>query len=259
MDTRKATLLELGLLLIAALGCGKKGDGSQEPVRVLIAASTKEAVEEIAGLYTKDTGVEVKIVAESSSRLATQIVNDAPADLFLSANDKWADFVKEKGYAHESRPLLANNLVLIVPKGNPAGISKPEDLIGASVKHVALAGSAVPAGIYARQALQKLGLLDALEKEKKIVAGEDVRVTLTFVERGEAEAGIVYDTDARITDKVEVVHTFASNTHDPIRYPLVLLKAGQEKDTARKFFEFMQSPRASEVFKKQGFTTLSGK
>src|SRR5262249_31398846 len=160
---------------------------------------------------------------------------------------------------HATRPLLTNNLVLIVPKGNPARVSKPEDLTAASVRHVALAGPAVPAGIYGRQALKKLGLLDALEKRKKIVAGEDVRVALTCVERGEAEAGIVYDTDARITDKVAVVHTFGSSTHDPIRYPLVLLQAGQEKPAARKFFVFMQSTRASEVFKKHGFTTLPGK
>src|SRR6185369_14082380 len=137
-------------------------------------------------------------------------------------------------FAHEVRPLLTNNLVLVVPKGNPGGVSKPEELTGEAVKHVALAGPAVPAGIYGRQSLKKLGLLETLEKRTKIVVGDDVRVTLTFVERGEAEAGIVYDTDARITDKVEVVHTFAPSTHDPIRYPLVLLKAGQEKEAARR-------------------------
>jgi molybdate transport system substrate-binding protein len=96
-------------------------------------------------------------------------------------------------------------------------------------------------------------------KGKKIVSGDDVRVTLAFVERGEAEAGIVYDTDARITDKVEVVHTFDASTHEPIRYPLVLLKAGQEKEAARKLFGFMQSTRAAEVFKKHGFRPLPGK
>jgi molybdate transport system substrate-binding protein len=261
MDGRKANLFGLGLLVLVAAGCGntKEGDRSQEPVRILVAASTKDAVEDIAALYTRDTGVAVKVVAESSSKLATQIVHDAPADLFLSANDKWAAYVKEKGYAHTAWPLLTNNLVLIVPKGNPAHISKPADLAGTSVQHVALAGPVVPAGIYGRQALKKLGLLDTLEKGKKIVAGDDVRVTLTFVERGEVEAGLVYDTDARITDKVEVVHTFDSSTHEPIRYPLVLLQAGQEKASARKLFEFMQSAQAAEVFKRHGFTPLPGK
>src|SRR6185369_9150153 len=105
MLRRTHTLLGLGLFLLAGFACSKRGDNhkAQEPVRMLVAASTKEAVEEVAALFTKDTGIEVKVIAESSSKLATQIVNDAPADLFLSANEKWADFVKEKGFAHEVR------------------------------------------------------------------------------------------------------------------------------------------------------------
>jgi molybdate transport system substrate-binding protein len=250
----------LGLaLLVGAAGCGKPGEDGKGVLRVLVAASTKEAVEEIGRQFTKDTGVEVKVVAESSSRLATQIIHDAPADLFLSANEKWADLVQEEGYAQESLPLLTNRLVLIAPKGNPGKVGKPADLTGAGVKHVALAGPDVPAGIYARQALKKLRLLGDLERGKKIVAGDDVRVTLTFVERGEAEAGIVYETDAKITDKVQVVYTFDPSTHDAIRYPLVLLKAGQKKEAARKLFGFMQSARAKAVFEKHGFTMLSGK
>jgi len=261
MSGRLQELLGLGLVLLSGLACSKQGRDhqAQEPVRVFVAASTKEAVEEVAGLFTKDAGFEVKIVAESSSKLATQIVHDAPGDLFLSANEKWADYVKEKGYAQDTRLLLTNSLVLVVPKGNPARVSKPADLTGEAVKHVALAGEAVPAGIYGRQALKKLGLLDGLEKSNKIVSGEDVRGALTFVERGEAEAGIVYDTDARITGKVEVAYTFDASTHDPIRYPLVLLKTGQEKEAARKFFTFMQSAAAAKVFEKHGFTLLAGK
>jgi len=261
MFGRRPGLLGLGLLLVAGFGCSTKSENRQahEPVRVLVAASTKEAVEEVAALFTKETGGEVKIVAASSSKLATQIIHEAPADLFLSANEKWADFVKEQGYAQETRTLQTNRLVLVVPQGNPAHVNKPDDLAGEAVKHIALAGPAVPAGIYGRQALKKLGLLGALEKGKKLVPGDDVRGALTFVERGEAEAGIVYDTDARITNKVEVVYTFAPSTHDPIRYPLVLLKAGQGRDAARKLFAFMQTASAAKVFEKHGFKSLAGK
>src|SRR6185436_19773521 len=104
-------------------------------------------------------------------------------------NEKWADFVKEKGFAHETKPLLGNTLVIVVPKENPAKVSKPEDLSGPAVKKIAVAGPTVPAGIYARQALTKLKLWDDLEQQKKIVPGENVRVALTYVERGETEAG----------------------------------------------------------------------
>ncbi len=124
-----------------------------------------------------------------------------PADLFLSANSKWAEFVKDKGFAQEIKTLLGNSLVIVVPKGNPAGVREPRDLTNPAVKHIAIAGPTVPAGIYARQSLKKINLWDDLEKAKKVVSGENVRVTLTYVERGEAEAGIVYATDGKISDK----------------------------------------------------------
>src|SRR5262249_38345670 len=129
----------------------------------------------------------------------------------------------------------------------------------ASVKRLAIAGPTVPAGIYAREALKKLKLWDTLDAGKKIVAGDNVRVTLTYVERGEAEAGIVYATDAMISDKVERVYTFGADTHEAIRYPLVLLKLGNASPSARAFFDYLQSAKAKEVFVKQGFIFLEKK
>jgi molybdate transport system substrate-binding protein len=114
----------------------------------------------------------------------------------------------------------------------------------------------VPAGIYARQALKSLKLWEHVEG--RAGAGENVRSTLTFVERGEADAGIVYATDARVSDQVDQVYEFAEATHDPIRYPLVLLKAGGENKQAQQLYEFMRSPPAAAIFKKHGFTWLGG-
>jgi molybdate transport system substrate-binding protein len=233
--------------------------GESGSVLVLVAASTQDAVQEIATAFRKETGIEIKINADDSSKLATQIVEGAPADLFLSANEKWADFIKEKGAAAEITPLLGNTLVIVVPRGNPGKVSKPEDLTGPAVKKIALAGPTVPAGIYAREALKHLKLWDELDREMKIVPGENVRVALTYVERGEAEAGIVYSTDAKISRQVEEVYTFDADTHEKIVYPLVLLKAGEKKDAARKFFDYLQSPSAATVFRKYGFTRLVAK
>src|SRR5205085_2483469 len=108
-----------------------------------------------------------------------------------------------------------------------------------------------PAGLYARQALRKLGLWESLEREQKVISGDDVRSALAYVERGEAEAGVVYATDARIA-AVRVAGAFDPATHDAIRYPLVLLKAGQGNDAGRRFYEFLLSPRAAEVFRRHG-------
>ena len=249
------------LITIPAIGCKRQAADptKNEPVIVFAAASTKEVVKEIATAFKSEQGGDVKINADDSSKLAMQIVEEAPAHIFLCANEKWADFVNDKDYAQETVPLLGNSLVIVTPKGNPAGIRTADDLTKPTLTRLAVAGPTVPAGIYARQALKKLDIWNALEAAKKPVNGDNVRVTLAFVERGECEAGIVYATDARITNKVDLVYTFPAGVHDPIRYPLVLLKSGSESPSARAFYKYLQSQTAREVYAKHGFTTFDKK
>jgi molybdate transport system substrate-binding protein len=239
-----------------ALGCSGQTQPPQahEPVIVFVAASTKDAATEIASAFKDETQIEVRISADDSSKLAMQIVQEAPAQLFLSANEKWADYIKEKGVAHETRLLLGNTLVLVTPKGNPANVHGAEDLSKAAVRRVAIAGPTVPAGIYGRQALKNLKVWDSLEAGKKIISGENVRVTLAYVEQGEVDAGIVYATDGKISDKIDLVYTFPATSHEPIHYPLVLLKTGDSSASARSFFEYIQSDRAREIFARHGFS-----
>ena len=156
--------------------------------------------------------------------------------------------------------MLGNTLVIVVPRGNPAKVSKPEDLNGAAVKKIAVAGPTVPAGIYARQALTKLQAVGRTGTQKKIVAGRKrARDALPMSSSAaRPRPGIVYGTDAKITTKVEEVYTFEPATHDKIVYPLVLLKRGQKNEAARKFYEYLQSPAAADVFRKYGFTRLAG-
>lgn len=261
IPVRMAFAFAAGLLFLGVPGCGQgpvspPPSGSRGSVTALVAASTQDAIRESATGFTAETGIEVKLNSDDSSKLATQIVNGAPADLFLSANEKWAEFVQAKGFALETVSLLGNGLVIIVPRGNPARIAQPKDLARPAVKRLALAGPTVPAGIYARQALTKLDLWRELDQANKIIEGENVRVALTYVERGEAEAGIVYATDATISNRVEVVSTFAAGVHEPIVYPLILLKAGEQNEAAQKFYAFLRSPRAAEIFRKYGFRFL---
>jgi molybdate transport system substrate-binding protein len=259
MQLRRVLLAVLAAGLAAMAGCRGGTDSTtpgQGPVLALVAASTKDAVEEVATAFAQDGGAEIKVSADDSSRLATQIVNGAPAHLFLSANEKWAEHIRDKGMVQETTPLLGNSLVIVVPRNNPANVRKPDDLVKPALKRLALAGPTVPAGIYARQALKAQGLWEQVER--RVIAGENVRVTLAYVDRGEADAGIVYATDARITDGVEQVFEFAQSTHDPISYPLVLLKGGADNPQARRFYEFLCSPQAAGIFKKHGFTWLGG-
>jgi molybdate transport system substrate-binding protein len=239
-------------LLAGTAYCAENG----RTVLTLVAASTKEAVNDAAAIFTADTGIVVKVSPAASNILANQIINGADADVFLSANQEWADAVAKKGFAAQTRPLLTNDLVLAVPRGNAANVKSPVDLLADRVAHVALAGERVPAGIYARQALQSLKVYDGLVRDKKIVRGDDVRSTLAFIERGEVAAGVVYSTDALLFKRVEVVYTFDPKTYDKIVYPLVLLKHGADNPAARKWFDFLSSKAARAAFEKRGFKLL---
>lgn len=227
-----------------------------EPLLLLAAASTKDVVEELAAGFEKQTGTRVRISAGPSNTLATQIASGAPADLFLSANEKWAKYLEEQDLAEATTGLLTNHLALIVPRNNPAQLNSPTDLARPRVKRVALAGENVPAGIYAEQALRALAIFELLADANKIVRGQDVRITLSYVARGEAEAGVVYDTDARIERNVTVVDRFDPKTYDRIVYPLVLVKREPPNPAARKLYAFMQSAEAAAVFEKFGFQRL---
>ena len=214
---------------------------------------------DLAGSFKAETGVDVQVVADDSAKLAQQIVNGAPADLFLSASPKWTDHLDEKGMLARRTPLLGNRLVLVVPKGNSAGVSDPTDLLTPRVKHLALAGPHVPAGMYARQALGKLGLLGKLDQQHKIVSGENVRITLAYAERAEVEAAVVYSTDARISSKIETVFVFPESLHDAIIYPLALIKptsGGKPAAAATRLYDYLQQPPAAEVFRRRGFQWL---
>ncbi len=244
------------LACLVAMGCGHDAKEGQGRVVALVAASTSDAMREAAALFLHENGTEVTIQADDSSRLATQILEGAPADLFLSASERWADVLRDKGMVREATVLLGNRLVVVVPRGNASIVTQLKDLTLPAVKHIALAGPTVPAGEYARQALKSLKLWDAVEP--RVVSGQNVRTTLAYVERGEVEVGIVYETDAHLSDRVQVVYTFAADSHAPIRYPLVLLIGNHENPLARQFYLFLQSPRAAEIFRKFGFKWAIG-
>lgn len=212
----------------------------------------------VAEFKTRSPRVEIKLNAGPSSGLANQIIAGAPADLFLSANEQWAGEVDKAGHSAASVALLTNSLVLVAPKDNPAGVAEPEDLLSDKVKKVALAGEQVPAGIYADQALKALGLADKLTAGGKIVRGQDVQSALSYVERGEADAGIVYSTDVASAPGVKVVHEFDPKLHDKIVYMLVLVKpeSGAPPAAAREFYEFLQSEAAEKTFQEFGFERL---
>jgi len=231
---------------------------ADESIRVYAAASLNNVITEISKNYQQEFGKSIKSSFASSSTLAKQIDLGAPADIFISADTQWMDYLQEqhKLEPNSQRDLLSNSLVLIAPKNQNIRIrvDKSFNLSTAFAGKLCTGDPAsVPVGIYAKQALQYLGWWPSLAQ--RIVATEDVRSALAFVERGECAIGIVYDTDARISSKVMVIGRFPANSHQHIVYPFALVT--KSSAASKAFYQYLQSTKAQAVFIKYGFSVLT--
>jgi molybdate transport system substrate-binding protein len=233
---------------------------AQGNVVIFAAASLKNALDEIAATWSKDAGKPApKISYAASSALAKQMEQGAPADLFISADLDWMDYVQGKNLIrNDSRfNLLGNKIVLIAPRDSRSSTLalKGDDLAKALAGGRLSMGNveAVPAGKYGKAALEKLGAWNAVKGS--IAQAENVRAALLLVARGEAPLGIVYSTDAAAEPNVKIVAAFPEDSHPPIVYPAALTKDSSNTD-ARAFLDFLRGAKARSSFEKQGFTVL---
>ncbi len=231
----------------------------EKSIVVFAAASMKNALDEVDVAFTAKDGIKVVASYAASSALMKQIEQGAPADVFLSADVDWMDYgSKKKLIKDDSRfDLLGNRLVLIAPKD-----SKIDNVaIGPGFNLAGLAGSgrvavgdvrAVPAGLYAKAALEKLGAWAAVEP--KLAMAENVRAALVLVARGEAPLGIVYETDAKVEHGVKIVGVFPEDSHPPIIYPVALTLTA--KPDAAAYLAFLRTQAAKSIFERYGFSCL---
>jgi molybdate transport system substrate-binding protein len=241
----RAVLCLLPALLLGA--CGGSPAVERGPV-VLAASSLQEAMTDAAEAWEAQGHPQPALSFAASSALARQVEQGAPADIFVSADEAWMDDLESKGLlrAGSRGDLLGNRLVMIAPKG-----AAPVALADLGDGRLALADpEAVPAGRYAKAALETLGLWDRLADN--VVPAENVRAALALVERGEAALGIVYATDALASDKVEVVEGLPADSHPPIRYPVAILAASTNPD-AQALRAFLASGEARAIFERRGF------
>ncbi|MFM1989367.1 MAG: hypothetical protein RJA99_2324 [Pseudomonadota bacterium] len=232
------------------------------PVRaeptVFAAASLKEALDAAAGAWAKRAGTRPVIAYAASSALARQIDQGAPADVFLSADEDWMDWVAKRNLLRAGTrvTLLSNRLVLVAPVAATAPVLRlaPGVPLAAALGtdgRLALGDvAAVPAGRYAKAALEALGAWQPVAG--RLAQTESVRAALALVARGEAPLGVVYATDARAEPRVRVVDTFPESTHPPIVYPAAIL-AGARSPRAQPFVDFLRSPEGQAVFAAHGF------
>ena len=226
-------------------------------VTIFAAASTTNAVNDIVAAFKKQTGVDVTPSYASSSTLAKQIDQGAPASVYISADEDWMNFLAKKNLVDPSsrRDLLGNRLVIIAPASSK--LTKIEDvkseIVGALGTGKITTGDPdhVPVGKYAKASMQKLGIWNDLEP--KMARASDVRGALALVERGEAALGVVYSTDAAIGKNIKIVGVFPLDSYPKIVYPVAMIKSNDSPD-AKKFFEFLIGPEAKAIFEKYGFS-----
>ena len=252
----KRLLLLACLILVLA----PEGAVAQRSVTVFAAASMKNALDDVDAAFTKVSGIKVTASYEASSALAKQIEAGAPADIYISADLRWMDYASEHKLikADTRSNLLGNKLVLIAPRDSKldhVAIGQGFDIAKlAGDDRIAIADvKAVPAGLYAKAALEKLGAWKAAEP--KLAQAENVRATLAFVARGETPLGIVYETDARIEPKVKIIGVFPADSHPPITYP-VAATANARDEAASHYLAFLHTNAAKAIFERYGFIYL---
>jgi molybdate transport system substrate-binding protein len=218
-------------------------------INVFAAASLTESLKEIAANYEKQTGDKVVFNFGASSFLARQIEEGAPADIFFSADEAKMEGLEKKGLIVKDtrKSRLSNSLVIVVASEKGADLETPKDLATDKVKRLALAEPrTVPAGIYAKEYLEKLKLWPAIQP--KVVPTDNVRAALAAVESGNAEAGIVYKTDAAISKKVKVAYEVPPAEGPAISYPVAAVKESKQLEAAKKFLKYLNSDEAGHVF-----------
>ncbi|WP_312701230.1 molybdate ABC transporter substrate-binding protein [Sedimentibacter sp.] len=248
---KKIIIFALVTMLIGVTGCSKP---KEETIMLAAAASLKNCMENdlIPMFRQKNSNITINATYDSSGKLQTQIEEGADVDVFMSAAEKQMNALNEKGLIAENSvvPLLENELVLIVPKGNEKGIKDFSDMTNVEVVAVGDPES-VPAGQYAKELLGNLGLWDNVSKKASL--GTNVTEVLNWVAAGSADAGIVYATDASSNDNVEVVLSAPEGKVSKVIYPVGIIKASTKMESAKAFVEFLQSDEAKTVFEKYGF------
>jgi molybdate transport system substrate-binding protein len=256
LNVRNRTRPVLVLLFSASLFLAPPRAAADDIV-VFAAASLTNALGEIGQAFERQGGVKAAFSFASSSTLAKQIENGAPAQVFFSADTEWMDYLEKlRRIAPGSRAdLLGNRLVLIAPADSNLSVTLKPGVDFASLLKGGLLATGdpdhVPVGKYAKVALGKLGAWDAISG--RIARADSVRAALALVERGEAPLGIVYATDAAVAPKVKVIAVFSEDLHPPIIYPAALVQ-GRSAPAAVRFLDYLKTPEAKAVFQKYGFS-----
>ncbi len=253
-------ILVISLAVLIGIRLTQPTPAIAQPTQLTISAaiSLKEALQELTPLYQqRQPQITLRYNFGSSGALQQQINNGAPVDVFIAAAAQQMDALanSDRIVRDTRRDLVANRLALIEPATRSDRLQNLRDLLGRNITRIAIGDPrSVPVGQYAAQALRKLNLWDSLQS--KLVLGNNVRQVLQFVESGNAQAGIVYATDAKTSTKVKVVQIIDAKLHKPIVYPIAVIQKSTNQPSAKSYLEFLSSEPAKTIFEKYGFSTL---
>ncbi len=248
----------LTLALCWLLAGAAEAQAPARTVSVYAASSLKDALDEVDAAWSKTGGGSAVVSYAASSVLARQIEQGAPAEVFISADSDWMDYLVARKLisAGSRRDLLSNKLALIAPRNSTVSLKLVRGMplataLGAG--RLAMAGPDAPAGRYGESALKDLSVWDSVRS--KVVLGENVRAAMRFVSRGEAALGVVYDTDAKVDPNVKIIGLFPASSHPRIVYPAAATARGAGP-AASAYLGFLAGPQASAIFRRYGFSTL---
>lgn len=268
MKVRKITTIALvGLALTASVlaGCStasvkEESLESTEKTELVIAAaaSLKEATSDIESAFEeKNKNIDLIFTYGGSGSLQQQIEQGSPTDVFISAGSKQMNALDDEGLLLDGTKtdLLTNKVVLITPK-DKTDLTSFEDLNSNKVAQIGLGEpSTVPVGQYTEEVLESMGILDSVKNSGKVVYAKDVKEVLTWVETGNVDAGVVYETDAKGSNNVNIVCEAPENSHDEIVYPVAIIKDSKSSEEAKEFVDFLKSDEGKTIFKEYGFST----
>ncbi|MBX0358333.1 molybdate ABC transporter substrate-binding protein [Halobacillus sp. Nhm2S1] len=246
------------MILLILCSCASPSDSNETNIRIAAAASLKDVMEELTPRFEEQYHIEIETIYGGSGKLARQIEQGAPVDVFLSADLRWIELLKEQDLVDKDTYIeFATNQIVLIGDESKNRLDTIQELELTESEQLAVGNpESVPAGTYTKQTLERIQLWGKLEDQ--MVFGSDVRQVLAYVESGQVDYGFVYASDAMISDQVATLTQVDPTLHDSIIYPGIVLSKSRTKDQGKKFLTFLTSDHATEIYKAYGFNPMRG-
>ncbi|MEC3884364.1 molybdate ABC transporter substrate-binding protein [Halobacillus sp. HZG1] len=250
---RKLTWIGSSIIVLFLCSCAAPSESSETNIKIAAASSLKDVMEELTPLFEEQYNIEIETIYGGSGKLARQIEQGAPVDVFLSADLRWIELLKKESLVEKDTYIeFATNQIVLIGHDSTSHLNTIQELELTKNEQLAVGNpESVPAGTYTKQALERIQLWRGLEDQ--MIFGSDVRQVLAYVESGQVDYGFVYASDALISDQVRTLTKVDPTLHDSIVYAGIILSKSRTKKSGEQFLSFLKSDQATEIYKSYGF------